>query len=310
MKFFKILIATLLLFHFGCSTSVEENTQQGPVTSSSFWGHHYSVATDLPYGDDPQQRLDVYSQGQWVGEPDYWHLDSVQHPTLIYIHGGGWVAGEKESSIPFLIPYLDRGWNVINIEYRRGDNTAPQAVDDTMCALTWVTENADQFNLNLDHVVISGGSAGGHLALITGLLNTITDSHKCYAGSEIEIKAIVNWFGITDIAKVEHYLRTTIPEWNYAGSWIESLEKVDSISNMFSPVTKVTSAAPAIITIHGQKDSVVPYDQAVALHKLLEEAGVKNELVSDPEGKHLGFSEKQFQHNYTRIFTFLDEVNE
>jgi dipeptidyl aminopeptidase/acylaminoacyl peptidase len=75
-------------------------------------------------------------------------------------------------------------------------------------------------------------------------------------------------------------------------------------------VKKITSETPPIITIHGELDAVVPFDQAVTFHDLLNEVGIKNELVSDPKGKHAGFSEKQFKHIYSRIFNFLDEVIE
>lgn len=215
--------------------------------------------------------------------------------------------GKKESCTPDIIPYLERGWNVVNVEYRRGKNTAPQAVDDAMCAISWVSENADRFNIDLENIVISGESAGGHLALITGLLNSIPESHFCYAGNRINIKAIVNWFGITDIAKVEEFLRTCKPEENYAGSWIGN-QSIDSISNLYSPVSKITPEAPAIISIHGQNDSIVPFQQVVDLHKLLDNAGVKNELGSIPNGKHLGFSEAQFQDSYVKVFRFLGEI--
>ena len=312
MKALKIIYLVGMLFFMGCSNI--GNNEINLTEVSSFWGMRFAITTELSYGEAPEQKLDVYSQGQRIGEPDYWLPDSINHPTLIYFHGGGWISGEKESYTPDLIPYLERGWNIVNIEYRKGENTAPQAVDDAMCAISWVAQNASRFNIDLKNIVISGGSAGGHLALITGLLNAIPDSHDCYIGDQLDIKAIVNWFGITDIAKVENYLRTTKSQrlvysnWNYAGLWIDGLEKVDSISELYSPVKKVTPEAPAIITIHGKLDTRVPFDQAVKLHELLDEVGIKNELVSDPKGKHAGFSEKQFNHIYSRIFEFLNEV--
>ncbi|MFT6191786.1 MAG: acetyl esterase/lipase [Polaribacter sp.] len=310
MKDLKIIYLIGMLFFMGCSNSGNKNSTTEPAKVSSFWGMKHDVETEISYGDNPEQKLDVYSQGQSIGEPNFWLPDTINHPTLIYFHGGGWIGGSKEDATLELIPYLERGWNIVNIEYRKGKNTAPKAVDDAMCAISWVAENATRFNIDLENIVISGNSAGGHLALITGLLNTIPDSHNCYVGNQLKIKAIVNWYGITDIAKVENYLRTKKPEWNYAGFWIEGLERVDSISASYSPVKKITSETPPIITIHGELDAVVPFDQAVTFHDLLNEVGIKNELVSDPKGKHAGFSEKQFKHIYSRIFNFLDDVIE
>ncbi|MEZ5084293.1 MAG: alpha/beta hydrolase [Bacteroidales bacterium] len=303
MKNIIFISSILLILIWGCSNSTDEVVH----TSASFWAHHYNTAIDVRYGEDPLQRLDIYSQGQWIGEPKYWLPDSISHPTLIFFHGGGWLYGKKESCTPDIIPYLQRGWNVVNIEYRHGKNTAPLAVDDAMCAILWVADNADRFNINTENIVISGESAGGHLALISGLLNAIPESHACYAGNKFNIKAVVNWFGITDIANIEDYLRTNNPEENYAGSWLGELA-VDSISELYSPVKRVSSQAPAIISIHGLNDSIVPYQQAVDFHDLLGKTGIKNELVSLPNGKHLGFSEDQFQEIYTEIFNFLDEL--
>jgi len=276
-----IITAMVVVFFFITSCSLNEKKQSEDIKNpSSFWAHRYKEFTNISYGSDPEQRLDVLSQVNWVGEPKYWYLDSLQHPTLIFFHGGGWVGGNKESQTPWLIPYLERGFNVVNVEYRRGSNTAPQAIDDSMCAIAWVVENSEKYNINIDQVVISGGSAGGHLALITGLLNAETKNHQCNVGESIKIQAIVNWFGITDIAEIENYLRVFKPQWNYAGAWISDLGKVDSISTLYSPVNHVTPKAPPIVTIHGKLDSVVLYNQAVKLHKRLSEEGVKNLLVT------------------------------
>jgi alpha-beta hydrolase superfamily lysophospholipase len=75
-------------------------------------------------------------------------------------------------------------------------------------------------------------------------------------------------------------------------------------------VKNITSDTPPIITMHGGLDAVVPFDQAVTFHDLFNEFGIKNELISDLNGKHAGFSEKQFKHIYSGIFNFLDEVIE
>jgi acetyl esterase/lipase len=301
----KITLFILIVILFGCRSN-QNNTLPKP-DATSFWATKYSEATDIKYGNNEQQKLDIYSQGQWIGEPNYWKSDSVAHKTLIYIHGGGWLGGSKDRITPFIISYLQRGWNVVNVDYRIGEGTAPQAVDDCMEAIQWIARNAKNFNIDKENVVISGESAGGHLALITGLLNSIPGSHKYYSGDSLKIKAIVNWYGITDIAGVDNFYKKQNQESNYAGIWVGNPKRMDSISNAFSPVKRITSSTPSIITIHGKKDSVVPYEQAVTLHELLKKAGIRNELVSIDDGKHLGFTDKEYQYIYTRIFDFLDQ---
>jgi acetyl esterase/lipase len=302
----KILLFLFICILFGCKNSQDKNhTVQDENT---FWGHKYSEATDIKYGNAEGQKLDIYSQGQWIGEPYYWKPDTVLHPTLIYIHGGGWLGGTKNQITPFIIPYLQKGWNVVTLDYRIGEGTAPKAVDDCMEAVQWISRHAKNFNVDTEHVVISGESAGGHLALITGLLNSIPGSHKYYSGDSLKIKAIVNWFGITDIAGVDNFYKKQNQEANYASIWVGNPKRMDSISNAFSPVNRITSSTPPVISVHGKKDSVVPYEQAVTFHELLNRAGIKNELVSIDDGKHLGFTDKEYQYIYTRIFDFLDQL--
>jgi acetyl esterase/lipase len=301
----KISLFILIVILFGCKNNQHNSQPKSDVLS--FWATRYSEATDIKYGNAEQQKLDIYSQGQWIGEPEYWKSDSIDHKTLIYIHGGGWLGGSKDQITPFIISYLQRGWNVVNLDYRTGEGTAPQAVDDCMEAIQWIARHAKNFNIDTDHVVISGESAGGHLALITGLLNSIPGSHKYYSGDSLKIKDIVNWYGITDIAGVDNFYKKQNQESNYASIWVGNPRRMDSISNAFSPVKRITSSTPAIITVHGKKDSVVPYEQAVTLHELLKKAGIRNELISIDDGKHLGFTEQEYQSIYTRIFDFLDQ---
>src|SRR5438067_2265414 len=60
------------------------------------------------------------------------------HPTLMYIHGGGWTGGFKEDGLMYTLPFLEAGWNVVNVEYRLAAVApAPGAVEDCLCALRW-----------------------------------------------------------------------------------------------------------------------------------------------------------------------------
>ena len=92
-------------------------------------------------------------------------------PTVIYIHGGGWVGGSKEGSLLNLLPYLEMGWAAVNVEYRLARvSQAPAAVEDCLCALRWVIRNAKEYNFDTSKLVVTGHSAGGHLSLTTGMI--------------------------------------------------------------------------------------------------------------------------------------------
>src|SRR5207249_11994530 len=138
-----------------------------------------------------EAKLDVYARRD----------TSAPTPTLIYIHGGGWVGGTKEGSILSALPYLEMGWSVVNVEYRLGRvSLAPAAVEDCRCALRWVIAHAKDYKFDPDRIVIAGESAGGHLALTTGMLTRANGFDRmCQEENDPKVAAIVDFFGITDL---------------------------------------------------------------------------------------------------------------
>lgn len=270
--------------------------------ASQFWAHGFISRLDVAYGGHELQNMDVYMHGQRVGEPTYFQADNSPRPTLMWIHGGGWVGGDKSSQISQLIPYLQRGWNVFNVNYRQGPDTAPQAVDDVMCAYKAVVTALGERGQPINRIVVSGASAGGHLSLAVGLLNT-TGNHPCR--TESPPAAVVNWFGITDIELVDEFLEETRPEQNYARSWAGTQQGVEEVSAAYSPMYLINDKAPPIISIHGTDDTVVPYEQGESLHASLS---TPNELVTLNGGNHSGFTDAQYQHAYARIFEFLQAI--
>ena len=277
-------------------------TANAAQTADGFWGHRIGLQVDVAYGENPAQVFDLYLYGQRTGEPDYFAIDNDPRPILVWIHGGGWVAGDKAAEVPQLIPYLERGWNVVNVNYRQGPGTAPQAVDDVMCAYQRVSEIVEASGIPTDQVVVSGASAGGHLALLVGMLNS-DGNHPCRTTSPP--KAVVNWFGITDIEAVQEFLSETRPEGNYAAAWIGNAAKVNAISSQYSPLFLVTENTPPIITVHGDVDTVVPYEQASALHESLS---TTNRLITIEDGNHSGFSDAQYRDAFQAIFQFIDDL--
>ena len=277
-------------------------TANAAQTADGFWGHRIGLQVDVAYGENPAQVFDLYLYGQRTGEPDYFAIDNDPRPILVWIHGGGWVAGDKAAEVPQLIPYLERGWNVVNVNYRQGPGTAPQAVDDVMCAYQRVIEIVEASGIPTDQVVVSGASAGGHLALLVGMLNS-DGNHPCRTTSPP--KAVVNWFGITDIEAVQEFLSETRPEGNYAAAWIGNAAKVNEISSQYSPLFLVTENTPPIITVHGDVDTVVPYEQASALHESLS---TTNRLITIEDGNHSGFSDAQYRDAFQAIFQFIDDL--
>lgn len=291
-----------------CSGPVKIARDEPPVTGDGeryAWMHRVAVNRELPYGDDPQQRLDLYLQGTWTGEPVFFARAQDARPTLLFIHGGGWVVRDRRPE-PFFYPFVAQGWHVVSMTYRLGPGTAPLAVDDAVCALKWVNDNAGEYGFDLDRVVVAGVSAGGHLALMAGILGS-RPGHACYPGGDFRVHSVINWFGITDIAAVERFLAAANPVFgNYALSWIGDESRVAQVSAAYSPVNVLDGRSPPVLTIHGTEDAVVPYDQAVVLHDRLEALGIRNELLALEGGTHAGFTDAQFSQAFAAMLEFVD----
>lgn len=224
-------------------------------------------------------------------------------PTLIFIHGGGWRAGTKESYSLRVLPWLEKGWNVVNVEYRvTSMGRAPAAVEDCRCALRWVLENAEKYSFDKEKIVVSGQSAGGHLALMTGMAAKEAAFDTNCQGAETKVAAIVNWFGITDVGDLLQGKNKT----EFASNWIgtDCFNQLDLIKQV-SPLSYVREGLPPIITIHGDADPLVPYSHAVRLHEGLDKAKVSNQLFTVKKGDHGDFSVKDSIEAYKAIFKFL-----
>ena len=228
-------------------------------------------------------------------------------PTVVYTHGGGWTGGTKESTVLQLMPYLDRGLAVVNVEYRLARNSlAPAAIADCRCALRWVYANAKQYGFDTSKIITTGGSAGGHLSLTTGTMpNSAGFDYECSAGnpSRLNVAAVVNWYGITDVED----LLSGPNEKSYAVRWLGSLPNAQEVARRASPIHYVRKGLPPIITIHGDADPTVPYQHAVNYHKALDKAGVPNQLITVPGGKHGGFTADEYRKIYPQIFAFLEK---
>ena len=139
---------------------------------------------------------------------------------MIYYHGGGWIFGDRIGATLLFLPYLEMGWNVINVEYRMANvSLAPAAVEDCRCALRWAVRNAKQYNIDINRIVLTGHSAGGHLSLITGMLPEGTGlDNNCDGTEKLRVAAIINWYGISDVADL---VQGRIQK-NYAVMWMGS----------------------------------------------------------------------------------------
>lgn len=242
----------------------------------------------------------------WEGRMDLYlpPVEGKPAPLVINIHGGGWNHGVKESQTGFN-SFFKEGFAVANIEYRlTGQATAPAAVEDTRCALIYIISHAKELHIDAARIVIMGSSAGGHLALMGGLLeNDHRFDTNCPGTEGVKVAAIIDKYGITDLTE----WATGRVHSKSATSWLGS--RGLAYGPAVSPITYVKKSSPPVFIVHGDADPVVGYEQSVRLQEKLQQAGVTHEFMTVPGGQHGKFPAEQNKEMNERIMRFLKQLH-
>lgn len=256
-----------------------------PATAAPAWA---AIEPNVPYDQYEATVLDVlWPKAAAAGK----------RPGVVVFHGGGWIRSTKETTRTALcLPYLERGFVVCNVEYRVApQGVAPAAVTDALTATKWFFDHADKYNIDPARIVITGASAGGHLALMAGMTPASAN-----LGPAIRPAAIVNGYGITDVPDV----LAGPHRQSWAAEWLPDSPGRADLARRVSPLTYVRKDLPPILTVHGAADNTVPPDHARRLTQALKDAGADAELVLVPGAKH-GFSREQWVDVNRQIFEFL-----
>ena len=248
----------------------------------------------------------VYTKVQgWDGRMDLYLApkSGKPSPVIINIHGGGWNHGTKEEQGGFNT-FFKAGFSVANIEYRlTGQAKAPAAVEDTRCALIYLVAHAKELNIDPNKIIIMGGSAGGHLALLGGLLaNNHVFDKNCPGIENIHVAAIIDKYGITDVWDWAYGPNLTSKS---ATNWLGDNAKNEAFARSVSPSTYLSKNSPPIFIVHGDADPTVPYQQSVELHKKLTELGVKTEFITVEGGLHGKFTQEKNSEINKAIIKFI-----
>jgi acetyl esterase/lipase len=277
-----------------------------PVAALTTQAGLVSNVTYLKF-DSLELKLDLYQQTAMLGEDPWWRTSGKPKPVLLYIHGGGWIDGEKETRALGQLPYVSRGWILVNVDYRLSRQAkAPAAITDCRNALNWVYDNANKFEMDTNKIVVSGESAGGHLALMTGLLDndTLFRDPQHPIGRKLRVAAIINWYGVTDF---NTNFAEDLKDPKFHFWWVRPEDQSQEYLARLSPVSYIKPGIPPILSIHGDADPLVNVSQARELHAKLDQAGVPNALIVVKGRKHGGFTAAEQSDIFDRIWKFLEE---
>jgi acetyl esterase/lipase len=290
----KKLLVLSTVFCWSLAVTAQEDTTYKPV--------------EYPQGFTSQLNVVYTKVDSWEGKMDLYLPPKGSKPTpaIINIHGGGWNKGVKESQSGFNT-FFKNGFAVANIEYRlSGQATAPAAVEDTRCALIYLIKNAKALNIDVNRIVIMGGSSGGHLALMGGLLaNDHRFDTNCPGVENVKVAAIIDKYGITDVWDWAYGPNKTSKS---ATQWLGTRSKDKDFAASVSPMTYVSKKNPPVFIVHGDADPTVPYEESVELHKRLVDAGVKTKFITVEGGQHGKFTKEKNSELNKEIIDFLKEV--
>lgn len=222
---------------------------------------------DVAYADASRRhRLDVYR-----------HRDHPTGcPTLLQVHGGGWVIGDKrEQGRPLMLHLASRGWVCFAPNYRLSPRaTFPDHLVDVKRALAWVREHGAEYGADPGFVVVTGGSAGGHLAALLALTANEPELQPGFEHVDTSVQGCVPYYGVYDIAgetgtRAVRLRRRTLLE------PLVLKTRDDAAYVAASPLARVHADAPPFLVIHGRNDTLVPVEEARELVRRLREVSAE-----------------------------------
>tara|TARA_R110000868_G_scaffold78284_3_gene223596 strand:- start:53084 stop:54028 length:945 start_codon:yes stop_codon:yes gene_type:complete len=305
--FFYILI---ILLHLGCKSKQYDPSEPPEGFANNF---NLKIAYSIGAIDQTQTKVEVPENIQEYKDLVYKAIDSttlkldIYHlkdlnrdaPLIVFIHGGAWEKGKKSNVLHYLVNYAKKGYVTATIQYRLSTKAKyPAQLVDVEDAVKWLKSHAADYHINNNKVAITGGSAGGHLAMQYAYShsNNEPDSNGIATG----VQAVINIYGpsdlTTEIAKNEERVHRLIGK---------TYEEAPEMYRKASPILFVNKNSPPTISFHGTLDELVPYEQSKKLHETLKANGVPSyyhELKGWPHAMDLSAKVFSYIQYHTDIF--------
>jgi acetyl esterase/lipase len=218
------------------------------------------------YGPLSQQTADLYLLNRGV------------NPVVVFIHGGAWQTGDKSEYAGYYAQlYAMAGFHVVSINYRlaTSDPTTqwPAQLQDVQLAICWLRQQASTYRIDPNRIGAVGDSAGGHLALFLGSLNTPCGSQPQFSA---QVSAVVDMFGPTDLTQPAVY------SW-VQNLWLFNMRPYTADPTDYrdaSPIFAVSNQTAPTCIVQGTTDIIVPLSQSIELRNKLSSFGVPYKWIS------------------------------
>jgi acetyl esterase/lipase len=219
------------------------------------------LVSDVAYGPARRHRLDV------------WRMSTTPKdaPVIFYIHGGAWTYGDKrEQGRPMLHEFVRRGWVAVVINYRLAPRHPwPAQIEDATLALYWIKRTIQSYGGDPDRVVVSGGSAGGHLAALLALSSEDPAWHPANAQAAVDwsVRGAMPFYGVLEMTgDDEHWrglgwgIRRLLENHVVQQPYLEN----ESVYRQLSPYERIHVNAPPFLVVQGGNDTLVDVNVARA----------------------------------------------
>ncbi len=186
-------------------------------------------------------------------------------PTLVYLHGGGWVIGQKRyQGLPIMQHLAARGWVCFSVDYRLSPRaTFPDHLIDVKRAIAWVKAHAEEYGADPDFVVIAGNSAGAHLAALAALTPNDPEYQPGFEAADTHVDGCIALYGIYDFhdrngAAANAGLGQLLARFVMKASRVAAKDAYTKAS----PIDRIHAGAPPFFLVHGDGDTLAPVQQA------------------------------------------------
>lgn len=233
--------------------------------------------------DHPRHRLDIYRP----------RTSSRGAPVLLQIHGGAWMIGRKDQQgLPLMYRMATRGWICVAINYRLSpEATWPDHLVDCKRALRWVREHIEDYGGDPDLVVVTGGSAGGHLAAMMGLTANDPEFQPGFEDVDTSVLAFVPFYGVFDWTDRFGLRGAKHPMMRRLERYIVKVARHEAphIYHRGSPMSHIEGDVPPAMVLHGTNDTLVPIAEAERFVALLRSTSREPVVYAEFVGAHHAF---------------------
>ncbi|MDX6276155.1 MAG: hypothetical protein QOJ72_283 [Nocardioidaceae bacterium] len=270
----------------------------------SFRQRDVEVLHDIPYTEGGRRaHLDIYRPKD---------RDLSGAPVLIQIHGGGWTIGNKEEQGLILMNRMaQQGWICVSANYRLAPRYRfPTQIIDVKRAIAWVHEHIAEYGGDPSYVVITGGSAGGHLSALAALTPELADFQPGFEDSDTSVSACVPFYGVYDLAGMTEEKPAIEMRDRFLGPRVFGKDPRTELDAFIqaSPLAHVTEHTPDFFVIHGRNDTLVSVKQARAFVEALHERSDASVTYAElPGAQHAFdvFSSIRSQHTIAAVQRWL-----